>query len=877
MLQSLMSKPVNWDRLNQAGITPNGCDFVKRMLVHEPGDRASDADCLGHAWLAHLRPSEEEDVEMQGQDEGLSAIPEETDEAQELDASQLSLHDPTAEEDDGLEYDDSNEVEEMHGSKRVKTDCPRPMGFVPRTASGVSLGSDYDGSYYDTFPMFINAGSRPVGVGAPTRGSSHNSHRLFGEIGASAFGSSGVFGQGPLPVVTRDLSQVGRRQGNYGNYGNHGNHGNGSREGSVAMSDADPDDDTSLANTESHVTNDEISEHSLQYPQLLPATTYAGPAPSLLGTEALVGQLNMASSDSVPSAPSDDGKSATPRTPKTREQSPVLAAVAGSKRSGPNAETTGQHEPLKRSRKGRDAHHVRRGSSHSHDSSASHALSKASKTDRSNAPIGDNLRAEAQADHQEDEGSKSQHSHRSHRASSSNSASHSPGNGKEDDSRRSRRSHRDSPSKPTADVAEAGKRPASRQPRPSHRDSSSKSTSETARVGKEPRAQEPRQSRRSASSKTTAHKVEVSKERTSDRSHRSHRGSSSKSTPDLPEGENVSGSHRSDRQDRDSTSRKALEKAEADPEEVPRRSHRSVSKTTRKESVRTSVEETQTGSFARGNGGKEAKGSVPKEKKKQDQSSKNETTKASNAKSQKVNASTDSQNGSANSSNSSEQPVHQASPPDDSSFVRPPPIFGKLTTLPHSVITTTIKLSQRLTYYGRGENCTVFYPNHMDIRVPRNAFDITFWRPGLERDLAKGHDWTKDGSIQAIISTRTTRWIMVNGIKVTRGADCWQFGRLYTGDVITVFDDKADGKPSTDFFKLECNFNIGLSKAKRPDGEPFVVEQERDHYQKVYGESSRKQAKEEKKKAREEAKTVEMDTDASSEAMAIDQAPAGES
>ena len=837
MLQSLMSKPVNWDRLNQAGITPHGCDFVKRMLVHEPGDRASDADCLRHAWLAHLRSSDEEDIEMEGQNEGLSAIPEEADEGQELDASQLSLHDHADEPDDGLEYDDGNDMEEMHESKRVKTDCPRPMGFQPRTASGVSLGSDYDGSWYDTFPMFINAGSRPVGVGAPTRVDS-NSHRLFGEIGASAIGSSGVFG--PDAHVALDMHVQSQ-----------GGNGTGSRDGSVSVAMSD---DTSLANTQSHVTNDEISEHSLQYPQLLPATTYAGPAPSLLGAEALVGQLNMASPDSGPSAPSDDGKSGTPRTPRSREPSPVLAAVAGSKRSGQSAEASGQHKPLKRSRKGRDADPVRRGSSHSHDSSASHGLSKANK---SNARVGDNVRAEAQADHAEEESSKSHRSQRSHRASSK-SASHTAETGKEENPH-SGRSHRDS-SKPAADVAEAGERPSSRQSRSSHRDSSNKPAPKIAEAGKE--SHQSRRSHRSSSSKSTADKADVGNERASDRP-RSHRASS-KPTSDIPEGEKLSGSHRSDRDHRHSMSRKALDETEADTEEASRRSHRSSSKSTRKETVHASVEEAQPSAIVRGNESKAAKGPAPKEKEKdQDKSSKARTTKSSNAKSQGVNAPTDSQNGSANSSNSSASALHQASPPNDSSFVRPPPIFGKLTTLPHSVITTTIKLTQRLTYYGRGENCTILYPNHMDIRVPRSAFDITFWRPGLERDIAKGHDWTKDDGVQAIISTRTNRWIIVNGVKVSRGADCWQFGKLYTGDVITVFDDQADGKPSTDFFKLECSFNIGISKARRPENEPFVVEQERDHYQKVYGESSRKQAKEEKKKAKEEEKNAEISTDAS--------------
>ena len=718
MLQCVMSKPINWDYLKQAGISPEGCDFVKRMLVHEPSARASDSRCLRHPWLSRFRTDDDQDIEMDAQLLVLAAIAEDGNEGQELDASQLSLHDGPAQREinDGLEYDDGDDIE-VRESKRLKADAPRAMGFEPRKDSVVSQGSEFDGySMYSTMPMFINAGSRPVGIGAPTS----TSNRLYGEIGTSALGSSGVLGQHTQAALEMFAE--------------------GSRDESVAMSD-----NTSIDNTDSHVTNDGISEYSIQYPQLLPATTYADPAPSLLGTEALVAQLNMASPESAFSAPSVDSKPATPRTPRSREMSPVIAAVAGSKRSSQETGATTQHEVIKRSKTGGTPDPSQAGSGHSHRSSAAHNVSKDSSVDLPDAP----------------------------------------------------------------------KEPQNPQP----------INAEASRHGNE-KAHESRRSSRNVSSKPTSGSTDAIKEaggsHRSNHSHRSHRSSSRTEQKDFATKQQA-------RDDEVSSKAKAKGEKEGDSR-----------------SKHAPAEDAGSTTVAAGNEDQGAKGSTPKDTEMKDRegSSKAANTEGSKAKSKESKAPEDSQNGSISSSNtSSASNIHPASPPDGPPFLRPPPIFGKLTALPHSIISTTIKLTSRLTMYGRELDNTVVFPNNLDNRVPRHAFDIIFWRPSLERDMAKGVDWTKDEKLMAIISTRTSRWIHVNGTKVTKGADCWQYGKLYTGDIITVFDDPAEGHQGTDFFKLECSFNVGVSKNKRPENEQFVVMQERDNYQKTVGKKSKKEAK----------------------------------
>lgn len=167
---------------------------------------------------------------------------------------------------------------------------------------------------------------------------------------------------------------------------------------------------------------------------------------------------------------------------------------------------------------------------------------------------------------------------------------------------------------------------------------------------------------------------------------------------------------------------------------------------------------------------------------------------------------------------------------NDDKFVKPPPRLGKLTTVPGSIFETSIKLTERITTWGRDPESTVQYKNTKDIRVPKNAFDIIFWRSGIEKAVKKGEDWTKMPNVFAIITTRANRYIKINGVRLTRFADegdGWLYGRIFTGDIVTVHDNNAE------FLKFRCEFFWGASKDPRPAGQLFVVEKQTDRFQEV--------------------------------------------
>lgn len=183
----------------------------------------------------------------------------------------------------------------------------------------------------------------------------------------------------------------------------------------------------------------------------------------------------------------------------------------------------------------------------------------------------------------------------------------------------------------------------------------------------------------------------------------------------------------------------------------------------------------------------------------------------------------------------SERPARDATSP--LSFPKPPPRFGTLTALPGSLCNTTIRLEQRITYYGRDPSSHVQHPNMKERRIPKNALDIIFWRPGIEAMIESGKDWSTLEGLYAIAHTRTTRNIKVNGVKLTKGDGCWNYGRLHTGDVITIFGptegegEQTGGKAAAEFLKFRCEFSLGLSAQQRPADQPrFVVEKEEEKF-----------------------------------------------
>lgn len=811
MLQIVMSSPVDWDRLKRAGISDMGCDFVKGMLVHEPTARASDAQCLQHPWLAHLHNAGDEDVEMDAQLLGLSAISEseETDEGQELDASQLSIHDVAAqaeEEDDDLQYD---EGDGLSGLFQPDRDAPRAMGFQPRNESMTPEGSQQWDEDSVQSAMFTDGIPAPHGSdpGPPS------SRRLFGEIGASALGSSGVLGQDALAGLDMPANMA---------------------EGSRDEEEDTNMDDTSVEDvTDSHVTNDGISEHSLQYPHLLPITTHAGPAPSLMGTEALVGQMNMASPESGVSAPSADSKPGTPRTPKSRELSPLV--TTGSKRPAQD-DKTAEREALKRSKRehtpdvfqnegAQFAHYISPARQFHSDQNPTAVTTRVAKGNYVSANATHSIPAQTQ------------------RNVVSSGANSGPGAEQPRHGAKAAetKSHlQDSYTSTFADDRVTGNRESElldstdnvlnleRQRVEENRRQLKSQASQT---------DEPHRSRRYSPVKSQLDAIEADKavaDKSEERSRRSHRSSSKSHTYGTAAG-------------KDRVHGKGPESKEAGKKERDDRSSNAL------------PEGPNLGIAKAVNEDQGAKGQAPKEKEKEahKESSEAAGVKATDGKFAEKKGPADSHNGSTSSSNSSFPAADPQPDPKDPGFIRPPPIFGKLTTLPHSIISTTIKLTQRINTYGREHDNTMVFHNNMDDRVPRYAFGIVFWRAGIEAEIEKGFDWTKDDSVSAIIMSRSVNnHITVNGVTVKMGADCWQYGILYTGDIISVFDAREAKKPGTEFLIFECAFNIGVSRNRRPEGQKFELLQEREKFEKHALERARKAAKEEKKAAKAAAQAA---------------------
>ncbi|KAJ6127824.1 hypothetical protein N7471_009041 [Penicillium samsonianum] len=188
----------------------------------------------------------------------------------------------------------------------------------------------------------------------------------------------------------------------------------------------------------------------------------------------------------------------------------------------------------------------------------------------------------------------------------------------------------------------------------------------------------------------------------------------------------------------------------------------------------------------------------------------------------------------AEESDSSEPIVHRPNPPpvpstlSDPDFAKPPKRYGKLKSLPGSIFDLTIYLEDRLTSWGRGPLATVKHADRMDTRIPAYAVEVTFWTPGIEARIASGESWLDIPGVMAILSTKARLGIWVNDTPLRRGSmtedgpEALQFGKLYTGDVITVYQNKDRSK----FLKFQCDFTHGESAQPRPGHEAgFMVRQ----------------------------------------------------
>lgn len=139
--------------------------------------------------------------------------------------------------------------------------------------------------------------------------------------------------------------------------------------------------------------------------------------------------------------------------------------------------------------------------------------------------------------------------------------------------------------------------------------------------------------------------------------------------------------------------------------------------------------------------------------------------------------------------------------------------LGQLTTLPSSIYKLTIPLTNGETSFGRDPSCTFIHPNPLDARVPRLAFRI-FWRHQNQQqqqgDATPAINHAQQEQESSVPLIRTNTCIRVNGV-LLKGGDQ---GRLYSGDIISVFENRARlveekkglKKKGTECLQFRCEF-----------------------------------------------------------------------
>lgn len=155
----------------------------------------------------------------------------------------------------------------------------------------------------------------------------------------------------------------------------------------------------------------------------------------------------------------------------------------------------------------------------------------------------------------------------------------------------------------------------------------------------------------------------------------------------------------------------------------------------------------------------------------------------------------------------------------DSGFRVPAPRLGKLTTTDDSCKKLVLRLEKPVESWGRLPDNTIVYSDSSDTIIPKNAFTLWFFLPGNKELPKDSRDWTKAQDLQVQIHTNCRLGIRINNIKLDPPSDGrYQFGILYTGDVITVYDNRK-GK----VLKFVCEFAVGESAKRRPEGLDFQV------------------------------------------------------
>ena len=160
-------------------------------------------------------------------------------------------------------------------------------------------------------------------------------------------------------------------------------------------------------------------------------------------------------------------------------------------------------------------------------------------------------------------------------------------------------------------------------------------------------------------------------------------------------------------------------------------------------------------------------------------------------------------------------------------FARPPPRLGKLTSTPDSFAQMTLSFTSRVSTWGRDPGNTHVYPTREDTRIPKRGILLWFHAKGIEEALSQNSnaDWVKMEGLHTIVSTESTAGIWINGVHLKRGTKetGTLYGRVYTGDEITVFVNKGSGITPPETLAFTCEFFHGEAAEKRPEGKKFEV------------------------------------------------------
>lgn len=276
MYNNIMASNLDPAPLHKAGVSAMCIDLLTRMLRTDPAERPTDRECLNHPWLKEgaIVPV---DPILQ------SIVEEDESEDTEQQLSQLSIREEVPESDEEVDILSDDEMMgflENREPKRVRADPLYPRNQA-RDNTDSSAGPSFQSSH-----LIGEGESFKVLPIAPQP-------RLFGEIGQSALQSSGVLYAHANDALSEESSRVVQP--------------NSRIQSSHPVGGADPQGSFIIPAQLDHVFS----------------------SPSLLGTESMVRDMNMASPHSPISRTQSPIMPATPKTPEVLQHNSLDQSSAG--------------------------------------------------------------------------------------------------------------------------------------------------------------------------------------------------------------------------------------------------------------------------------------------------------------------------------------------------------------------------------------------------------------------------------------------------------------------------------------------------------------------------------------------------------------------